>query len=94
MAASTIVSSPRSRAVSRGSSTTTTILLEAVRQHQAPAAIILPKVASVIALASIVAGELYGRAFPVVVLASSAPLADHDGLEATITADTSVRIEG
>jgi predicted aconitase with swiveling domain len=52
----------------RGSSTTTAILLEAVRLGMAPAAILLPKVDTFIALASIVAHELYGRGFVVAVV--------------------------
>lgn len=52
----------------RGSSTTTAVLLEAVRLGTAPAAILLPKTDSFIALASIVAHELYGRGFPVAVV--------------------------
>ena len=76
----------------RGSSTTTAVLLEAVRLHQAPAAIVLPKVDSFIALASIVAGELYGRAFPVLVIAAAAALGDCDGLPAEIDAGGVVRL--
>lgn len=53
----------------RGSSTTTAILLEAVRLGTAPAAILLPKADTFIALASIVAHELYGRGFPVLIVA-------------------------
>lgn len=55
----------------RGSSTTTAILLEAVRLGNAPAAILLPKVDTFIALASVVAHELYGRGFPVLVVEPS-----------------------
>jgi len=44
------------------------VLLEAVRQGKAPAAIITTGVASFLALASIVADELYGRNFPVVMV--------------------------
>lgn len=62
----------------RGSSTTTAILLESVRLHTAPAAILLPKVDTFIALASIVAQELYGRGFPVLVVEPEA-LAALDG---------------
>lgn len=54
---------------SRGSSTTTAVLLEAVRAGTAPAAIITTNVDAFFALASVVAGEMYGRAFPVVVVA-------------------------
>lgn len=52
----------------KGSSTTTAVLLESVRQGKAPAAIITTGVASFLALASIVADELYGRNFPVVMI--------------------------
>lgn len=62
----------------RGSSTTTAILLEAVRLGNAPAAILLPKVDTFIALASVVAHELYGRGFPVLVVEPSV-LAGLDG---------------
>lgn len=52
----------------KGSSTTTAVLLESVRQGKAPAAVITTGVASFLALASIVADELYGRNFPVVMI--------------------------
>ena len=50
----------------RGSSTTTAILLEAVRRGTAPAAIVTSQIDSFLALASIVADELYGKPIPVV----------------------------
>jgi cis-L-3-hydroxyproline dehydratase len=53
---------------SKGSSTTTAVLLEAVRAGTAPAAIITTGVDSFFALASIVAELMYGRSFPVVAL--------------------------
>ena len=53
---------------SKGSSTTTAVLLEAVRAGTAPAAILTTGVDSFFALASIVAGEMYGKSFPVVAL--------------------------
>ena len=53
---------------SKGSSTTTAVLLEAVRAGTAPAAILTTGVDSFFALASIVAGVMYGRSFPVVAL--------------------------
>ena len=52
----------------RGSSTTTAVLLEAVRAGTAPAAIITTQVDAFFALASIVANELYGKKIPLVVL--------------------------
>jgi predicted aconitase with swiveling domain len=57
---------------SRGSSTTTAVLLEAVRAGTAPAAILTTGADSFFALAAIVAAEMYGRAFPVVALSKQA----------------------
>ena len=56
---------------SRGSSTTAAVLLEALREATAPAAIITLRDDPFFALASIVAGELYGCAIPVVSLPAS-----------------------
>ncbi len=53
---------------SKGSSTTTAVLLEAVRAGTAPAAIVTTGVDPFFALASIVAGEMYGKSFPVIAL--------------------------
>jgi len=49
----------------RGSSTTTSILLEAVRAGVAPAAVITTGPDSFLSLAAIAARELYGHSFPV-----------------------------
>lgn len=51
-----------------GSSTTTAVLLEAVRAEVAPAALLSTGVDTSFALASIVAKEIYGRPFPVLAL--------------------------
>jgi len=51
-----------------GSSTTTAVLLEAVRAGTAPAAILTMNTDSFLALASIVAAELYNRPIPIVAL--------------------------
>jgi cis-L-3-hydroxyproline dehydratase len=61
---------------SKGSSTTTAVLLEAVRAGTAPAAILTTGVDSFFALASIVADVMYGKSFPVVALEPS----DYDTL--------------
>jgi len=53
---------------SKGSSTTTAVLLEAVRAGTAPAAILTTGVDAFFALASIVADVMYGKSFPVVAL--------------------------
>ena len=62
---------------SKGSSTTTAVLLEAVRAGTAPAAILTTDADSFFALASIVADVMYGKAFPVVAL----DVRDFDALE-------------
>ena len=51
-----------------GSSTTTAVLLEAVRAGTAPAAILTIGVDSFLALASVVSNEMYGRSIPLVAL--------------------------
>jgi predicted aconitase with swiveling domain len=61
----------------RGSSTTTAILLEAVHAGTAPAAILTTGVDSFSALASIVADELYARPIPLIAL----PLEDFASLQ-------------
>jgi hypothetical protein len=53
---------------SRGSSTTTAVLLEAVRLGKAPAAIVTRAVDHFFALASIVADEMYRKPIPIVAL--------------------------
>lgn len=53
---------------SRGSSTTTAVLLEAIKKGTAPAAIITNNVDSFFALASIVAKELYDKPLPIFVV--------------------------
>jgi predicted aconitase with swiveling domain len=55
----------------RGSSTTTSVLLEAVRAGQAPAAIVTDSVDRFLALASIVAEEMYGQPIPLVTVSAA-----------------------
>jgi len=52
----------------RGSSTTTAVLLEAIRAHTAPAAIITTDVDFFFVLASVVADELYNSPLPLIAL--------------------------
>lgn len=52
----------------RGSSTTTAVLLEAIRRGTAPAAFLTRGPDTFLALAAIVAGQLYDRAPPVISL--------------------------
>jgi hypothetical protein len=54
----------------RGSSTTTAVLLESVRSGTAPAAIVTDGVDRFFALASIVADEMYGKPIPLIALAT------------------------
>ncbi len=61
----------------RGSSTTTAVLLEAVRAGTAPAAILTTGVDTFFALASIVADVLYAKPVPLVALSSD----DFHGLQ-------------
>jgi predicted aconitase with swiveling domain len=56
---------------SKGSSTTTAVLLEAVRAGTAPAAIVTTGTDAFFALASIVADVMYGKSFPVVALSAA-----------------------
>jgi predicted aconitase with swiveling domain len=53
---------------SKGSSTTTAVLLEAVRAGTAPAAVVTTGADAFFALASIVADVMYGKSFPVIAL--------------------------
>lgn len=55
----------------RGSSTTTAVLLEAIRAGTAPAAIITTGTDFFFALASVVAGELYEKSFPLIALSDA-----------------------
>lgn len=52
----------------RGSSSASSILLEAVRLHTAPAAIITAEVDGILALGAVVARELYESALPLLVV--------------------------
>ncbi len=63
----------------RGSSTTTAVLLEAVRAGTAPAAIITTGVDSYLALASIVAKEMYGQPIPLVAISEKDFASLHSG---------------
>ncbi len=54
----------------RGSSSSSSVLAEAIRAGTAPAAIVLLEADAIVALGAIVARELYGATIPVVVAAS------------------------
>jgi predicted aconitase with swiveling domain len=77
----------------RGSSTTSAVLLEAVRAGSAPAAILTTGVDSFFALASIVANEMYARPIPIIAVSPQdfATLRTGDQLE--IREDGSIHIQ-
>jgi predicted aconitase with swiveling domain len=69
---------------SKGSSTTTAVLLEAVRAGTAPAAILTTGVDSFFALASIVADVMYGKPFPVIALEPADFASLHTGMQLAV----------
>lgn len=77
---------------SKGSSTTTAVLLEAVKAGTAPAAIITTGVDAFFALASIVAGVMYDKAFPVIALDGGDFATLRSGTHVTVRAGGTVLI--
>lgn len=77
---------------SKGSSTTTAVLLEAVRAGTAPAAILTTGVDSFFALASIVADVMYGTSFPVVALEPEDYAALETGMRVCVEPSGVVRV--
>ncbi len=76
----------------RGSSTTTAVLLEAIRAGTAPAAILTTGVDFFFALASVVADELYSTPLPLIALEEKDFLQLDTGDEIQITRDGSVTV--
>lgn len=79
---------------SRGSSTTTAILLESVKAGAAPAAILTTGVDSFFALASIVAEEMYARPIPVVAISLADFAALQSGQRIHVHADGTIQVTG
>jgi hypothetical protein len=75
----------------RGSSSSASILAEAVRAGTAPAAIVLGAPDLILAIGSAVAEELYGVVVPVVVLRSDELGSIEDGAEVRIGSDGVLR---
>jgi predicted aconitase with swiveling domain len=75
-----------------GSSTTTSVLLEAVRAGTAPAAILTIGVDSFLALASIVSNEMYGRVIPLVALDQEQFQTLRSGTKAQVCVDGTVQV--
>jgi predicted aconitase with swiveling domain len=78
----------------RGSSTTTAVLLEAIRAGTAPCAIITTATDFFFALASIVADELYTQPLPLVAISEADFARMHTGDHIQIDVDGSVTISG
>lgn len=78
---------------SRGSSTTTAVLLEALKAGTAPAAILISRHDSFFALASIVAEELFQKGIPVLLLDEGDFAVMTSGSHAEIEADGNIAIE-
>ena len=77
----------------RGSSTTTAVLLEAVKAGTAPVAILTTSPDSFFALASIVADEMYAKPIPLIVLSGDDFAALKNGQRLTIREDGTVSDE-
>lgn len=75
----------------RGSSSSASVLAEAVRAKTAPAAILLGEPDLILSIGSAVAEELYGVVVPVVVLAAAALASMGDGEELRIGPNGIVR---
>lgn len=71
----------------RGSSSSASVLAEAVRAGSAPAAILLAEPDLILAVGSAVAEELYGRVVPVIVLSPGELAAIPDGATVRIGPD-------
>lgn len=78
----------------RGSSTTTAVLLESIRRGTAPAAFITRGVDSFLALAAVVAEEMYGTAPPVMALTGRDFERLEDGSALVVEADGRITIRG
>ncbi len=78
---------------SRGSSTTTAVLLEAIRNGNAPAAIVVSCVDRFFALASIVADEMYAKPIPVIALSEEEFASLNNGEQIEIFSDGRLTVE-
>ena len=77
----------------RGSSTTTAVLLEAIKKGTAPAAILTNNVDSFFALASIVAKEMYGKPIPILTIEAEASSLLKTDDRLVIMADGLIQVE-
>lgn len=77
----------------RGSSSSSSVLAEAIRRGTAPAGIVLAEPDPIVAVGALVAHRLYRLACPVVVVADLAPLREGDTARITAPAGAPARIE-
>ena len=78
----------------RGSSSSSSVLLEGVRLGTAPAAVVLRELDGILALGAAVARELYEESPPVLVLAPADWEALPEGAEASVDVSGRLRIAG
>lgn len=78
----------------RGSSSSSSVLLEGVRLGTAPAAVVLRELDGILALGAAVARELYERSPPVVVLAAADWDALREGAEVSVDVNGRLRNAG
>jgi len=74
----------------KGSSTSSAVLLESIKNGVAPAAIILAKIDPILALGSIVADELYGKSVPIILLSQEDFYTIQDGCHLVIHSNGTV----
>ena len=77
----------------RGSSTTTAVLLEAIQRGTAPAALLTLGADAFLSLAAVVAEELFGRTMPVLALGEEAFAQLATGQELKVTPNGGVEFE-
>lgn len=77
----------------RGSSTTTAVLLEAIKSGTAPAAIVTTNVDTFFALASIVADEMYASPIPIIAISPTEAAWLRSGDQVSITVNGRLRVE-
>ncbi len=78
----------------RGSSSSSSVLLEGVRLGTAPAAVVLRELDGILALGAAVARELYEQSPPVILLASADWEAVREGDDASVDVSGCLRIAG
>lgn len=78
----------------RGSSSSSSVLLEGVRLGTAPAAVVLRELDGILALGAAVARELYEQSPPVVLLAPADWEAVREGVDASVDVSGCLRIAG